>query len=127
MKSQQVGGGYYEPRPTNQRAEITAIIMALKWALAKYEELDSNPDLDVTIYSDSKYAVECMSNWIYKWVRNDWTSSAGHEVVNRDLIENASNLDDRVAELGSVKYSWVPRSQNTTADECCNELLNQLE
>jgi len=58
------------PRPTNQRAEITAIIVALLQALKKYRELASNPWLDVTIYSDSRYAVDCMTKWIYKWSRN---------------------------------------------------------
>lgn len=53
--------------PTNQRAEITAIILALEQALDKYEKLDSYPYLEVEIFSDSKYAVGCMTEWIYKW------------------------------------------------------------
>ena len=55
------------PRPTNQRAEITAIILALELALERYRNLDSYPWLDVKIYSDSKYAVNCMNEWIHKW------------------------------------------------------------
>jgi ribonuclease HI len=31
------------PAPTNQRAEITAIIIALQQALAKYHDLDTDP------------------------------------------------------------------------------------
>ncbi|KAI0192740.1 ribonuclease H-like domain-containing protein [Xylaria flabelliformis] len=113
--------------PTSQRAEITAIIMALKWALEKYQELDSCPQLDVRIHSDSRYAVGCMNEWIYKWARNGWTNAAGYEVANRDLIEKASSLDDEVKELGSVEYIWVPRSQNEEADEACNEKLDELD
>lgn len=60
-----VKAAYYED-PTNQRADITAMIIALAWALEKYEELDTSPRLDVTIYSDSKYAIGCMNDWIYK-------------------------------------------------------------
>ncbi|PQE12450.1 ribonuclease H1 protein [Rutstroemia sp. NJR-2017a BVV2] len=41
----------YYPPPTNQRAEITAIILALELALKKYDGLDSNPRVNVTIYS----------------------------------------------------------------------------
>ena len=33
----------YYPEPTNQRAEIMAIILALDVALEKYRELDTNP------------------------------------------------------------------------------------
>jgi ribonuclease HI len=47
------------PTPTNQRAEIQAIILALRWALEKYRELDSCPTLDVRIHSDSRYAIGC--------------------------------------------------------------------
>ncbi|KAJ5464748.1 ribonuclease H-like domain-containing protein [Penicillium daleae] len=46
------------PPPTNQRAEITAIIVALEEALAKFRKLDTNPHLDVRVYSDSRYAFE---------------------------------------------------------------------
>jgi ribonuclease HI len=113
------------PTPTNQRAEITAIILALEAALEKLEQLDTNPYLDVTIYSDSKYAVECMNNWIYKWTKNGWINAAGNEVANRDLIENASELDDRLKEEGDVEYVWIPREQNHLADMYCNEELDK--
>lgn len=112
---------------TNQRAEITAIILGLEMALDKYKELESNPRLNVTIHSDSKYAVNCMSIWIYKWVQNRWTNSQGEAVANRDLIEEASSLNDRLAELGDVKYVWIPRSENEEADKLCNEELDAME
>jgi ribonuclease HI len=112
------------PPPTNQRAEIAAIILALEQALEKYEELDTNPWLDVKIYSDSRYAVSCMTAWIYKWSRNGWINSAGHEVANRDLIQKASDLDDRLKEEGSVEYIWIPRAENEEADEACNDAMD---
>ncbi|KAI0009573.1 ribonuclease H-like domain-containing protein [Xylariaceae sp. FL0662B] len=115
------------PVPTNQRAEIRAIIMALKWALERYDELNGCPRMDVRIHSDSRYAVDCMSNWIYKWTRNGWTNSSGNEVANRDLLEKASHLDDRVTDLGSVNYIWIPREQNQDADRICNEALDEQE
>lgn len=52
------------PTPTNQRAEPTAIIMALERALQIYDEEEIRAYLDVTIYSDSQYAVNCMSTWV---------------------------------------------------------------
>lgn len=94
------------PIPTNQRAEITAIIVALKQALEKNDALDTNPRLSVRIYSDSRYAVECMENWIYKWTGNGWINAAGKTVANRDLLEEASDLDDRLKQEGKVKYIW---------------------
>ncbi|KAI8952799.1 ribonuclease H-like domain-containing protein [Xylaria longipes] len=116
-----------DPTPTNQRAEITAIILALEWALERYNELDTYPNLNVRIHSDSRYAIGCMDTWIYRWVKNGWLNSSGNEVANRDLIERASDLDDEVNELGSVSYIWVPRSDNQLADQLCNEELDEQE
>lgn len=125
-KTQRLYGSYYES-PTNQRAEITAIILGLQLALEKYDELSENPYLDVIIRSDSKYAVQSMNEWIYKWSRNGWTNARGVEVANRDLLEKASALDDELGELGSVKYVWIPRSENQIADKHCNEVLDKME
>ncbi|OQE20541.1 hypothetical protein PENSTE_c013G05253 [Penicillium steckii] len=115
------------PRPTNQRAEITAIIIALQQALVLFRTLQTDPRLDITIYSDSRYAVNCMNEWVYKWCSNGWINSAGFEVANRDLIEEASNLDDQLKEEGSVQYKWIPREDNQIADELCNQVLDDLE
>jgi ribonuclease HI len=78
------------PLPTNQRAEITAIIIALEQALETHNRLNRQPLLEVIIMSDSKYAIGCMNEWIYKWSTNGWINSAGAEVANRDLIMDAS-------------------------------------
>lgn len=119
---------YITDDPTNQRAEITAIIMALELALAKYKnDLDEMPLMDVEIFSDSRYAVNCMKTWIYKWCRNGWMNSAGNPVANRDLIEEASDLDDQVKEIGTVEYTWIPRSENEVADGACNRAMDALE
>lgn len=112
---------------TSQRAEIIAIIIALLWALKRYQQLRGHPRLRVTIYSDSRYAVDSMTDWIYKWSRNGWTNSRGFGVANRDLFKHASFLDDYVKELGSVEYIWVPRSDNVDADLECQRALDEQE
>ncbi|KAJ5949960.1 ribonuclease H1 [Penicillium verhagenii] len=113
------------PPPTNQRAEITAIILALEQALEKLVELDTSPYLDVRIFSDSKYAIDCMTKWIYEWTGNGWVNSAGNEVANRDLLEEASDLDDRLNEQGDVQYIWIPREKNKYADSLCNKDMDE--
>ncbi|KAK7977825.1 ribonuclease H1 [Apiospora saccharicola] len=120
-------GYYYSPEPTNQRAELTAVIMALEWALERYSQLNGCPRARVRIYSDSQYAVNCMTMWIYNWANNGWQSARGCEVANRDLMEWATALDVEVRKLGSLRYVWVPRRQNRFADQYCNERLNEME
>jgi ribonuclease HI len=65
-----------------------------------------------------------MNEWIYKWTRNGWRNASGNEVANRELIEEASDLDDQVKELGSVEYIWIPRAENEEADEACNRAMD---
>jgi ribonuclease HI len=110
------------PTPTNQRAEIMAIILALEEALNKYDELDGYPRLYTRIYSDSKYAVGCMTEWIYKWIQNDWTNSAGNEVANRGLIERASDLVIKVRDLGPVEYIWISGHKTRTQIDIATKL-----
>jgi len=115
------------PPPTNQRAEISAIILALEQALEKFDELHTNPWLDVKIYSDSRYAIGCMTEWVSKWVSNGWINAAGKEVANRDLIQQASDLQDRLRQEGKVAYIWIPREKNQDADRYCNQALDEEE
>jgi ribonuclease HI len=113
-------------RPTNQRAEITAIIVALEQALEKWNNLTSGPSLDVTIRSDSNYAIGCMDEWIYKWRKNGWINAAGNGVVNQDLIERASDLNDELKKCGDVTYTFVPRSENDIADGACKQAMDAM-
>jgi ribonuclease HI len=106
---------------TNQRAEITAIMLGLEMALERYGELDFSPRLNVTIKSDSEYAVECMNEFIKKWSKNGWINSRGVPVANQDLIRAAHRLDGEVRKLGRVKYAWIPRELNEDADGYCND------
>ncbi|CAG8959573.1 hypothetical protein HYFRA_00001475 [Hymenoscyphus fraxineus] len=114
----------YQP-VTNQRAELTAVIVALEAALRKVRSLNSSPYVVVEIQSDSRYVVKCMNEWVYKWSSNGWINSKGNEVANRDLIQEASDLDDELKEHGDVDYVWIPRSENYDADRFCNEELDE--
>jgi ribonuclease HI len=81
---------------TNQRMELTAVIMALR----------ANPDGPIEVLSDSTYVVNCFKDrWHVGWLRRGWRNSQGKPVANRDLWEDllALVLDaDRV-----VEFTWV--------------------
>lgn len=117
------------PRPTSQRAEITAIILALEKTLVEYDEKGGTPwdDFDVIIHSDSNYAVTCMTEWIDNWSRNGWRTAAGGPVRNQDLMQEASNLDDILRTRGTVRYYWIRRSENVEADRACREQMDKDE
>ncbi|KAJ1024504.1 hypothetical protein NDA13_004435 [Ustilago tritici] len=63
---------------TNNRAELTAIIRAI--------QLCPDDDSRLEIYSDSKYSMSCVNDWIHKWKKNGWKTQMGKDVENKDLI-----------------------------------------
>ena len=54
---------------TNQRAELTALLEAIRFALKRPET--------VTIYTDSMYAINCTSKWGPGWKRKGWKRDSG--------------------------------------------------
>ncbi|QSZ28885.1 hypothetical protein DSL72_003390 [Monilinia vaccinii-corymbosi] len=117
---------FESPAPTNQRAEITAIILAQSEALGEYDSLIGFHGLHIKIYSDSRYAVNCMNEWIYRWRENGWQNARGARVVNRDLIEEADDLDTELKHRGRVEYIWIPRDANQDADQACNKCMDDM-
>ncbi|KAI1385704.1 ribonuclease H-like protein [Hypoxylon trugodes] len=111
---------------THQRAELQAIIIALKWALQKYNVLPPRPNMEVTIWSDSKYAISCVSEWVHGWVRSGWKTAKGNDVVNRDLIEEADNLESQAKHFGDVTYLYISRQHNEKAATACTLLLSRI-
>ncbi len=68
-----------EQETTNNRMEITAVIVGLK--CLKYP-------CRVEVYSDSAYTVNAFNEgWIYGWKKKNWKKADGKEVQNQDLWE----------------------------------------
>src|SRR5437667_2709845 len=59
-------------KPTNQRAELTALIMALDAAIKRRGQLHSSPYFVLQINTDSKYVIGCLGDWLEKWEENGW-------------------------------------------------------
>ncbi|KAL8712875.1 MAG: hypothetical protein Q9220_003083 [cf. Caloplaca sp. 1 TL-2023] len=87
------------PRQTNQRAELTAILRALE-IVPKTR--------DVSIITDSKYAIDCVTVWSVNWRRNGWKTSAGKAVENKDLVENIlAKIDERQSLGIQTAFEWI--------------------
>jgi ribonuclease HI len=92
------------PRQTNQRAELTAIVRAL----------DTAPkDRDVTIVTDSQYAINCATKWYVSWRKNEWKTASGKSVENRDIVENiVSKVEERRALQSETDFEWIKGHAN---------------
>ncbi|QIK81411.1 ribonuclease HI [Lysobacter sp. HDW10] len=88
----EISGG--EPETTNNRMELTAVIMAL-------ESLTEG--CNITLHTDSKYVMQGFSEWLPGWVKKGWKTAGGGAVKNRDLWERLSHA----AERHTIKWVWV--------------------
>lgn len=77
---------------TNNKMEL----LALYYAIASYgtEEEWMCPE----IYSDSQYAINCITVWSKTWAQNGWKNSKGDLVENLDIISAILKL------INSGKY-----------------------
>ncbi len=91
---------------TNNRMELLAIIDALK-ALKR-------DDLDITIYSDSKYVVEAVNNgWVFNWQRKGFKDKK-----NPDLWREYLTLHKK----HHPKLVWIKGHNDHPQNERCDKL-----
>lgn len=87
------------PRQTNSRAELTAILRAINVAPMHRE---------VAIYTDSEYAINCVTVWHINWSKNNWITSVGRPVENQDLIvQILDKLKEREKYGSKTNFEWV--------------------
>lgn len=100
-------GGEYNT--TNNRMELKAAIMAVRWLPV---------GVIATIHSDSKYVVDGILEHMDIWLRTGWRSSSNQPVKNVDLWEELGNLDvDRV-----IDWRWVKGHTGVVGNERADEL-----
>ena len=83
-----------ESNTTNNRMELMATIMALKKIKKKSE---------ITIFTDSKYVKDGITDWIKKWKQNNWKSSNKKPVKNKDLWVKLDNS----CQKHKITWKWV--------------------
>ena len=91
---------------TNQIGELCAVLEALR----------AHPGSeDLTIETDSQYAINCSTTWIHGWKKNGWKNSKNEPVKNSDLIRA---IDAEISKRkGSVKFVWVKGHAGNAGNE----------
>jgi ribonuclease HI len=90
--TKELSGG--ERSTTNNRMELTAAIMALE-ALKQ--------PCTVTMYTDSQYLRNGITDWLPKWVRNGWRTADKKPVKNQELWERLH----AAAQRHDIEWKWV--------------------
>ena len=97
---------------TNNRMELLAPINALK-------QMKQNEQIE--IYTDSQYVKLGITDWINKWVLNNWKTSKKEDVKNKDLWVDLYNLN----ETFDVKSNWVKAHAGKTMNEKVDQLAKK--
>ncbi len=108
----------FEENTTNNKMELTAAIEGLS-------HLDK--EIDIVLYTDSKYVKDGITKWIKNWKVNGWKTAAKKPVKNADLWKK---LDSEVNNH-NVTWSWVKghsgNKGNEIADNLCNKEMDKFE
>ena len=101
-----------EKKTTNNRMELMAPINALKNIDPKYE---------IEIYTDSQYVKLGITEWINKWVNNNWQTAKKEDVKNKDLWVELYNLNQSL----DVNWNWVKAHAGNPLNEEVDSLAKQ--
>ena len=76
------------PYTTNNEMELKAILFALKIFGTQANQDFIQPP---TVYTDSAYAYNIYTNWMYNWEKNDWLKADGKKPENLEIIKDYFN------------------------------------
>ena len=110
QESKKIFGGKIET--TNNEMELTAAIKGL-------ESFNSPKDLD--LYTDSKYVMDGINDWIHNWKRNGWKTANKKPVKRSNLWIELDKLNS----FHDVKWYWVKGHSGDIGNDMADELANQ--
>jgi ribonuclease HI len=98
---------------TNNQMELTAIIKAL-------QSLKKNT-VAIDLWTDSKYAIDGINNWIQNWKKNNWKTAAKKDVKNKELWQELDALHEKF----TINWHWVKGHSGNAGNEIVDGLANQ--
>ena len=103
---------------TNNIAEICAIEAVFDFILSNPNKYLSKYDTVIDIFSDSDYAIKCITVWYDKWVKTGKLS----DKKNIALISHTVNKYKKVKSIVTVNIQWVKGHSGVFGYERCDEL-----
>jgi len=101
-----------EPETTNNRMELTAVIMGLT-ALKR-------PTAAI-IQTDSQYVIKGITEWLPAWKARGWRTADRKAVKNQDLWEQL----DQLAGRHTLTWQWIKGHSGHPGNERVDELANR--
>ena len=101
-----------EAKTTNNRMELMAAISGLG-ALKRR--------CSVRLYTDSKYVLQGLTEWLPRWKARGWRTASREPVKNQDLWE----MLDAAAAAQDVEWHWVKGHSGHDGNEYVDALANR--
>ena len=103
------------PVQTNNRAELTAILTAIR--------LNPEPSRPLRIWTDSQYAIKCINVWMPRWRSNNWKRGYDAEVSNKDLLQEIDKAIGKCEIRPTLEY--VKGHGGIFGNEMADKLANE--
>ena len=101
-----------EPETTNNRMELMAAIQALETL---------NQPCVIKLYSDSKYVLQGITEWMDNWKKRGWKTAAKKPVKNEDLWRRL----DAAMQQHEINWIWVKGHSGNPGNDKADQLANQ--
>ena len=97
---------------TNNQMELSAAIEGL----AALKE-----PCNVDLFTDSKYVMDGITQWIHNWKKNHWRTAAKKDVKNKELWQRL----DELINFHLVQWHWVKGHSGDEGNEMADLLANK--
>lgn len=103
--------GKVEGRATNNTAELTAAIEGFKIAF------DSGAQ-NLVMRPDSEYVIKGLTQWVKKWIKDNWIKTDGTPRENKELWLTLLDLKKRWDDRGyKLKIEWIKGHSNDLGND----------
>ena len=100
--------------------ELTAPIEALKYLRKNYVRQNLTQKLE--IFSDSKYVILGITEWVFNWQKNNWRSAAKKPVLNKELWAELYELSKDF----KIKWTYVEGHMGDKHNERADEIATNF-
>lgn len=105
---------------TNNQMELLAVYKALELL----SERDVN-NYEITLYSDSKYFVDGINEWVINWQKNDWRKADKKEVLNKDLWQDILRVRDFVESDNKIFFEHIKAHNGHVYNERVDDIARE--
>jgi len=102
---------------TNNQMELSGPIEALKYLKQK-----NTQGYPVEIFSDSKYVILGITEWIFNWQKNNWRNAAKKPVLNKELWVQLHILTEQF----KIKWNYIAGHNGDKYNERADEIATSF-